>query len=114
MADKSKDASRGGSDGDAERIVIRDRRKIDPTGGTRRPPEPEEGDVEPNGKAGAHRAAEPGNRGVSCGIIDAFDGPRYLERFGQGRDRPHGGRSGFDVPDHRDGGDVAHLVPLRA
>ncbi|GAA0808639.1 nucleotide exchange factor GrpE [Spirilliplanes yamanashiensis] len=53
MTDKPKE-------GDAERVVIRDRRKIDPTGGggKRRAPEPEEGDVDANGKAGAHRAAD--------------------------------------------------------
>src|SRR4051794_28635780 len=66
MTDKSPDASRGGSEGDAERLVIRDRRKIDPTTGKVRKPEPEEGDVEPNGKAGAHRAAEPETTGLGA------------------------------------------------
>src|SRR4051812_43595902 len=67
MTDKSKDASRGGSDGDAERVVIRDRRKIDPTGGgKRRAPEPEEGDVDADGKAGAHRAAESETSGLGA------------------------------------------------
>ena len=70
MTDKSKDGSRGGSDGDAERIVIRDRRKIDPTGGTSRAPDREEGDVEPNGKAGAHRAAESDTPGFGAELAE--------------------------------------------
>ncbi len=85
MTDKSKDGSRGGSDGDAERVVIRDRRKIDPTGGTRRPPEPEEGDVEePNGKGGAHRATEAETPGLGAELAalrtDLEERTRDLQR----------------------------------
>jgi molecular chaperone GrpE len=49
-------SSDGEGDGQAERVVIRDHRKIDPLGGATRPAEPVGGDSEADSGSGAHRA----------------------------------------------------------
>jgi molecular chaperone GrpE len=51
-------SSDGEGDGQAERVVIRDRRKINPLGGTSRPAEPVADDSDDDSGSGAHRAAD--------------------------------------------------------